>query len=39
MPIDSPNGLNPFIAEDYLSVDVRKLLQPEPGPGHQGRPR
>lgn len=32
-----PSGLNPFVVEDFLSLDVRKLLQPEPGPGDRGR--
>lgn len=34
-----PDGLNPFIAEDYLAIDVRKLLQPEPGPETRRRSR
>ncbi|RDD72764.1 TniB family NTP-binding protein [Paracoccus versutus] len=34
-----PEGLNPFVVEDFLALDVRRLLQPEPGPGNQGRPR
>ena len=28
-----PDGLNPFIAEDFRALDVRRLLQTEPGPG------
>lgn len=28
-----PEGLNPFVAENFLAIDVRKLLQPAPGPG------
>lgn len=27
-----PEGLNPFVVEDFLALDVRKLLQPEPSP-------
>lgn len=34
-----PDGLNPFIAEDYLAINVRKLLEPEPGPENPRRPR
>lgn len=34
-----PDGLNPFIAEDYLAINVRKLLEPEPGPEIRRRPR
>ena len=32
-------GLNPFVVEDFLALDVCTLLQPEPGPGNQGRPK
>ncbi|WP_323009553.1 TniB family NTP-binding protein [Paracoccus sp. (in: a-proteobacteria)] len=32
-----PEGLNPFVVEDFLALDVRKLLQPEPGAGDQRR--
>lgn len=28
-----PEGLNPFIVESFLAIDVRKLLQPGPGRG------
>lgn len=31
--------LDPFVVEDFLALDVRKLLQPEPGPGDPGRPK
>lgn len=34
-----PVGLNPFITEDYLAIDVRKLLEPEHGPETRRRPR
>lgn len=34
-----PDGLNPFIVEDFLAIDARKLLQPEPGPEDRGRSR
>ncbi|MFD1880662.1 hypothetical protein [Paracoccus pacificus] len=35
----SSDGLNPFIAENYLAINVRKLLEPEPGPEIPRRPR
>jgi hypothetical protein len=34
-----PDGLNPFIAEDFLAIDVRRLLQPEPCPETAGKRR
>ena len=32
-----PEGLNPFLVENFLAIDVRKLLQPAPGPGDKRR--
>ena len=32
-----PEGLNPFLVENFLPIDVRKLLQPAPGPGEMRR--
>jgi len=31
-----PEGLNPFMVEDFLALDVRKLLQLESGPEDRG---
>lgn len=31
-----PEGLNPFVVEDFLALDVRKLLQLESGPEDRG---